>query len=243
MNILKDSFKKETSWEENHEMNTIIQAKVILDEVLDDIFKQIVENNEEKIKEHVTLVFNGKSMKAETIIDSDKRFASNFYKRLNGGFIIKPANNGFCQVKVHNQYVEEFAGYHMLYNTFQVVKFYRSGKSIYLKQLLSTPCQTNANFWKFKRMMSTSMMRWAKKFHSSEEEFWDKEHCLNGALNRQHIIILSTQANIIRNAFMTNPSMYFRTLRILQETHSEDVFALFSELIGKKLTERTLVQH
>ena len=225
------NFKKKRKWEENYDVQMVIDMKVLLDDVIEKMFEQIKENEGEEVKKYVIVDHFGKVSNAGVIIDTDRRFVTDFYKKLNKGFIVSPQTNNFSQVRVHQQFVWNFCGYHMLYNAYQLVKFYRTGKSIYLKQMLTNPNQSNANFWKFKHDMTNVLKRWAKKHKKTKDQLWNEKWRLNGDLERNHLVVLLTQSNLIRTAFMTNPAMFSRVVRLAKQKEYQNMFGIYSELI------------
>ena len=239
MNILTNNkprnFKKKTTWEDNYNVEFVIDMKVILDGIIDDMFNQIEENEDEKIKKYVVVNHYGKETNSGVIIDTDRRFVSDFYKKLNKGFLVPLQTNNFSQIRVHQQFVWNFCGYHMLYNAYQIVKFYRTGKSIYLKQMLTNPNQSNVNFWKFKHHITTVLRKWARKNKKQKDQLWNDKWCLNGDLERNHLIVLLTESNLIRTAFMTNPAMYSRIKRLAKKKDYQNMFGIYQELISKIL--------
>ena len=228
------NFKKKRSWEDNHDIQLIIDMKVILDEVLDNMFEQMIENDGEKVTKYVVVNHNGKETNAGNVIDTDRRFVADFYKKLSKGFILPPQTNNFSQIRVHQQFVWNMCGYHMLYNAYQIVKFYRTGKSIYLKQLLTNPNKSNANFWKFKHQMTNVLRRWARKHKKTKDQLWNDKWCLTGDLERNHLVVLLTESNMIRTAFMTNPAMFRRIVRLAKKKEYQNIFGIYQELISKK---------
>jgi hypothetical protein len=249
MNLLTESqtnpgnFKKKQNWEKEHELDLVIDMKVIVDDILDNIFEQIEFNEDEKINEYVSFTIDNQKINAGVIIDTDKRFVTDFYRKIKTGFLVPITKNFFSQVRVHQQQIEEFDGYHMLYNTFQIIKFYRTGKSIYLRQLLSYSNGSNANFWEFKQKMSESLKRAVKVFNIPKSKYYTDDYCLNGELLKEHLVILLSQTNRIRNAFMTNGSMYTRILRIVKKEQHSNYMSIFYRLIGTPFNPRTALQH
>jgi hypothetical protein len=233
MNPSPRNFSKKSNWENQHPVDLVIEMKVILDNLIDNMFEQIEENDDEKVNKYVMVEHFGKNSKAGRIIDTDRRFVTDFYKKLNKGFIVPIQANKFTQIRVHQQYVWNFCGYHMLYNTYQIVKFYRTGKSIYLKQLLTMPNKSNVKFWQFKNDMSKILKRWARKHKKSKDQLWNEKWCLNGDLERSHLVVLLTESNLIRTAFMTNPAMFSRIKRLAKEKEYQNMFGLYHELIRK----------
>jgi hypothetical protein len=237
MNILTNkkprNFKKRKNWEDRYDVDLVIDMKVLLDGIIDNMFEQMEENEDEKIKQYVVVNHYGKETNSGVIIDTDRRFVSDFYKKLNKGFLVPLQTNCFSQIRVHQQYIWNFCGYHMLYNAYQIVKFYRTGKSIYLKQLLTNPNRSNVNFWKFKHHITNVLRRWAKKNKKSKDQLWNEKWCLNGDLERNHLIVLLTESNIIRTAFMTNPAMYSRIKRLAKSKDYQNMFGIYQEMISK----------
>ena len=234
LNPPSPNFKKKKNWENKHDMDQIIDMKVIIDDLLDNIFEQIKENDNEIIQQYVKVDHFGKKTNAGVIIDTDRRFVSDFYKKLNKGFIVPIQTNRFTQIRVHEQFVWNFCGYHMLYNAYQIVKFYRTGKSLYLKQLLTQPNQSNVNFWQFKNSMTNVLRKWAKRHKKTKDQLWNDKWCLNGDLERNHLVVLLTESNLIRSAFMTNPAMFSRIVRLAKENEYQNIFGIYQELISKK---------
>lgn len=247
MNVLVDkrprNFKKKQSWEDKYDFDLIVEMKLILESVVDDLFAQMKENEGERVGKYVEVSHFGKKTNAGNIIDTDRRFVSDFYKKLTKGFLVPLQTNSFCQIRVHQQFVWNMCGYHMLYNAYQVVKFYRTGKSLYLKQMLTTPRQSNANFWRFKHQMSSVLRRWARKHKKQKDQLWNDKWCLTGDLERNHLVVLLTESNLIRAAFMTNPAMYSRIRRLAQKKEYQNMFGIYQELIRRPPNTRTNVQH
>lgn len=227
------NFKKKRSWEDNHDFQFIIEMKLIINQVLDNMFEQIKENEGQHTDKYVVVNHYGRETNAGKIIATDRRFVSDFYKKLAKGFIVPLQTNNFSQIRVHQQFVWNMCGYHMLYNAYQVVKFYRTGKSIYLKQMLTNPNRSNANFWKFKHQMTNVLRRWARKHKKSKHQLWNDQWCLTGDLERNHLVVLLTESNLIRTAFMTNPAMFSRIVRLAKKKEYQNIFGIYQELISK----------
>lgn len=226
------NFQKKRNWERRHSTDLVMDMKLLLDDLVDDLFEQMEEINDEKITEYVIVKHNGQTSKASRVIDTDRRFVTDFYKKLKKGFIVPIQKNNFCQLKVHQQFIWNFCGYHMLYNTFQIVKFFRTGKSLYLKQLLSRPNESNVRFWQFKHDMTNTLRKWARKHKKSKDQLWNDKWCLNGDLERSHLVVLLTESNLIRTAFMTNPAMYSRVRRMAEKLEYQNQFGIYHELIS-----------
>ena len=217
-----------------HDLEVLSDVKVILGEVIDQLFEQIEDASDEKIRKFIKIKTGKKEITTGYVINTESRFAMNMFRNISKLFIVKPMVNGFTQIQVHQQYDKNMAGFHMLFNVYQILKFYRTGKSIYLKQLLSEENKSNACFWKFKHSMIRTTKKFTKRKLTEKERYgvWGDSWKYWGKMRKQHLMVLLVESNLIRSAFMINPSMYFRIRRYLEQKEYDTAFGIYPDLIG-----------
>lgn len=234
MNSYQRDFRKKQSWTDIHDLEVLGNVKVVLDDLLDQLFDQLEEAEDEKIRKFVKIKTGKKEISTGYIIDTESRFALNMFKNISNFFIVKPMVNGFTQIQVHQQFDKHLSGYHMLYNVYKIIKFYRTGKSIYLKQILTEENKANPSFWKFRHALIKTMKKFSERKLTERERYgvWGNSWKYWGKMTKEHLMMLLVESNLVRSAFMINPSMYFRIRRYIEKNDYDSVFDMYPDLIG-----------
>lgn len=161
-----------------------------------------------------------------------ERFISKIYPQTSGNFIVNPMRNNFAQIRVHQQFVFNFCGYHMLYNAINLVKFYRGGDQRYLHLIQSCENKTNTSFWRFKHLMGLTLRRWAKAHKKTKDQLWNDSWCLDGDLERSHLIVLLSRDPSVIDSLMDEPDLYHSVISYVHEFKYPNVFAIFHHIRG-----------
>lgn len=140
--------------------------------------------------------------------------------------------NHFSQIKVHPQSVYNFCGYHMLFNALQLIKFYRDGDRQHLQLMKTDRGQINVAFWRFKHLMGKTLRRWAKAHKKSENQLWNDKWCLDGDLERSHLVVLLSRDPWLVENFMDEPELYHSVISMAHEFEYPNVFAIFHHIGG-----------
>lgn len=118
--------------------------------------------------------------------NADDFFISKIYNRLNIPIIKSDSARNFHHVKVHQQFVFNLCGYHVLHAMFNMVSYLESGFEKYIDNVNS--CK---NFWHFRHRIIHFLYEFSVKNNlESTTSSWSRDWCFTGDFERIHLIAI-----------------------------------------------------
>lgn len=119
----------------------------------------------------------------DTINPSENTFINNVLSQTNHKNHFEIPEKGFFQIKIHQQFIFNLCGYHVLFSFFNLVNFISSGFQSYLDNLNSSKI-----FWIFHNRIRKFLYKYSiDKNLIQAKGLWSKQWCLHGDMERSHL--------------------------------------------------------
>ena len=137
--------------------------------IIDDLLSQITKNN---LSEKYLY----------QIIKPEDRLISETYNKMNLKIIKQNKNSNFFHIKVHQQFIYNLCGFHMLFTSLNLVNYIASG---YISYLINV--NDSKSFWIFHSRIRKFLWKFSQENNLTEMKNWRKDWCFDGDLERNFL--------------------------------------------------------
>ena len=143
--------------------------KIFCFKIIDDIINEITKNN---LSEKYLY----------KIVKPEDRLINKTYEKMSLKMLKEKNDMNFYHIKVHQQFIYNLCGFHMLFTSLNLVNYIASG---YISYLLNV--NNSKSFWVFHSRIRKFLWKYSQQNNLTKMTNWKKDWCFDGDLERNFL--------------------------------------------------------